>query len=242
MSSYCKCDDGRGLCKIKKALCNQSDLHERRLQTDGIHKMYGNGIIKNNELIQLAHEINNENLTGGELYDNVNTIAKYINLGLQTYKDLQKYDGEFHVPLFVNNRLELASYMGPGTNLIQRLKNNDKPKSYADLVSKLHDINYTLSQTVSNKDEQKQLVRDADILMLSQIQSGKNKKLDNRLNLYLASSGISTKVKLENKNIPIVSNKLHNIAGNLKTFSQSDINLLNTAREQTLNEINQQLQ
>lgn len=242
MSSYCKCPDGRGMCKIKKALCNQSDIHERKLQTDGIHKLYGSGIIKNNELLQLAHEINNEHLSGGGFYDNVNNISKYVNIGLQTYKDLQKYDGEYHIPLFVNNRLELASYMGPGTNLITRLKNNDKPKSYADLVSKLHDINYTLSQTVTNKDEQKKLVRDADNLMLSQIESGRNKKLDNRLNLFLASAGISSKVKLENKNIPIISSKLHNIAGDLKTFSQSDINLLNNAREQTLNEINQQIQ
>jgi hypothetical protein len=245
---YCKCPDGRGMCKIRERLKNQSNIHERMRKNDAMSKIYGSGFItKNNDykpndmLLNLAEQINNENLKGGGLYDNVSTISKYVNIALQTYKDSQKYEGEMHVPLYVNGTLTLGSYIGPGTNLIQRLKNDDKAKSYADLVSKLHDINYTISQTAQTKDEQKRMVREADNLMLNQIQSGKDRKLDNRLNLFLASAGISSKVKLEDKNIPFISNKLHNIAGDLEQFTQDHINLLNNAREETLNEINNQI-
>ena len=78
--------------------------------------------------------------------------------------------------------------------------------------------------------------------MINQLNRGKDLKLDNRLNIGLAKHGISTKIKLEDANIPYISNKLKSISDELTQYTPDQINLLNENHQQVLNKINQQLQ
>ena len=228
-------------CKLKARLKTQAIQHINAFKNDGMSKIYNGTIQDDNTLLSLAKEINNKNIKGGSLLDNLDKITQYVQLGTDIYKAAQKYENELHIPLYVNGTIRLANYMGPYTNLYTRLANNDRAISYADNVSKLHDINYELSKLAENKTEQHRLIREADELMIQQIQAGKQFNLDNRLNLLLASGGISTKLKVEDLNIPIISSKLQNIAGDLTIISHDNIQLLNNARNETLNEINQSI-
>ena len=108
----------------------------------------------------------------------------------------QKGRGENHAFLYTgtNNSnilgLERASFMGPGTNLTKRLKQNSKPKSYSDTVSQAHDIRYGLS---SNKND----IRDADNKFLQSLEKAKNDGLDYKFNIYQGDIGIKSKIFLE---------------------------------------------
>lgn len=66
--------------------------------------------------------------------------------------------GELHAILQTPEGLKKANYMGPGTQLIKRLKRGDKPLTPADKVSLGHDIQYTLAQTPED-------IREADTIM-----------------------------------------------------------------------------
>tara|TARA_R100000951_G_scaffold51727_2_gene43596 strand:+ start:378 stop:953 length:576 start_codon:yes stop_codon:yes gene_type:complete len=96
------------------------------------------------------------------------------------------YPGEKHVPLFVKGRLKQASYMGPGTNLIRRLQNEDKPLTYADRTAKLHDIMYSISDNAN-------MIRHADNIMLKNLDKIEKKNLDNKFNINLGRIGIKAK-------------------------------------------------
>lgn len=192
-----------------------------------------------NEIDKYFIEKNEEYLKGGSFN---NDLLSFVNKGYKYYKDSQLYPEERHVPLYINGKFELGSFIGPHTRLLDRLRNGGKhadAKSYADLVSKLHDINYYLSKSSDNKEIQNQIIRDADNLMLEQIQRGKDNNYDNKLNLYLASGGISTKIKLEDYNIPYISSKLRNLSGNLAQIPDEDIQLLENAKQDTINKINE---
>lgn len=228
-------------CKLKTRLNAHAMQHINAFKNDGMSKIYNGTIQTDNTLLSLAKELNDSTLKGGSLFDTIDKITQYVHLGTDIYKSLQKYENELHVPLYVNGTIRLANYMGPYTNLYTRLNNNDGAISYADNVSKLHDINYELSKLAATKQDQHRLIREADELMLNQINQGKQLNLDNKINLLLASTGISTKVKVEDMNIPIISTKLQNIAGNLTNMTQDNIQLLNNARRETLNEINQSI-
>ena len=64
----------------------------------------------------------------------------------------QKGRGENHAFLYTGKGLlglERASFMGPGTNLTKRLKQNSQPKSYSDTVSQAHDIRYGIAKDIN---------------------------------------------------------------------------------------------
>ena len=252
MKDYLNCPcslDGK--CTIKKRRLRQAQATDMRYKLDGRSLYHGKGFINekgeytpNEKLINLANEINSETVKGGSVFtmENAKKLKEYYDLGMNIYIDAQKYEGERHVPLWVNGGFKMSSYMGPQTNLFKRLEEGIEAVSFADLVSQLHDINYTLAQTSENKEQQLNRVRTADELMINQLNRGKDLKLDNRLNIGLAKHGISTKIKLEDANIPYISNKLKSISDELTQYTPDQINLLNENHQQVLNKINQQLQ
>ena len=99
---------------------------------------------------------------------------------------------ELHAPLWVNGRLRKASFMGPGTDLITRLRQGSQPISGADKVSKAHDLRYTLANGNAA------LERKADEIMIAKL---KDPKVDNRFNRMMGSVPIRAKVALENKGL-----------------------------------------
>lgn len=252
MKDYLNCPcslDGK--CTIKKRRLRQAQATDMRYKLDGRSLYHGKGFINekgeytpNEKLQNLANEINSETVKGGSVFtiDNAKKLKEYYDLGMNIYKDAQKYEGEQHIPLWVNGGFQMSSYMGPKTQIFKRLEEGIEAVSFADLVSQLHDINYTLAQTSENKEQQLNRIRTADQLMINQLNRGKDLKLDNRLNIGLAKHGISTKIKLEEMNIPYISNKLKSISDELTQYTPDQVNLLNENHQQVLNKINQQLQ
>ena len=141
------------------------------------------------------------------------------------------FPGEKHAILKLpNGRPGIANYMGPGTNVIERLKRGDKGRTPADTVAKRHDIDYTLASGKSTKEEQLKAVRQADNRMvnsLKDISSGKHGG-DSRLNIQTGLRLIQAK-KL-GEDLGVLSRS--KFAGPLETIPQADqVLLLNNQQE-----------
>ena len=239
-----------GKCTIKRLRKQQAQATDMRYRLDGRSKYHGGSFINekgeytpNEKLQNLANEINSETVKGGSIFsmENAQKLKEYYDLGMNIYRDAQKYEGERHIPLWTNDGFKMSSYMGAGTEIFKRLEEGIEAVSFSDLVSQLHDINYTLAQTSENKEQQLNRVRTADELMINQLNRAKDLKLDNSLNIGLAKHGISTKIKLENANIPYLSNKLKSISDELTQYTPDQVNLLNENHQQVLNKINEQI-
>ena len=141
------------------------------------------------------------------------------------------FPGEKHAILKLpNGRPGIANYMGPGTNVIERLKRGDKGRTPADTVAKRHDIDYTLASGKSTKEEQLKAIRNADNRMvnsLKQISSGKHGG-DSQLNIQTGLRLIQAKKIGEDLGVLSRSK----FAGDLQTIPQADqVLLLNNQQE-----------
>lgn len=88
------------------------------------------------------------------------------------------FSGEKHAILELKNgKNGVANWMGPGTNVIARLKRGDMGRTPADMVAKKHDISYTLASGEPTREKQLSKVREADnrmIRSLKGIQAGEH--------------------------------------------------------------------
>ena len=106
--------------------------------------------------------------------------------------------GENHAYLYTGSNasnilgLERGNFMGPGTNLTKRIKQNSQPITYTDKVSQAHDIRYGLSKNIKD-------IRTADNKFLQSLDKAKNEKLDYKFNIYQGDIGIKSKIFLEDK-------------------------------------------
>jgi hypothetical protein len=94
-------------------------------------------------------------------------------------------DGEKHVIIYdtKNKKYTAANYIGPGTNIITRLKNKDEPIVKSDKVAQAHDIRYSLSKNVEG-------IKDADDKMVNKLKSLRKNKEDINFNTIPAQLGI----------------------------------------------------
>jgi hypothetical protein len=166
----------------------------------------------------------------------ISKVIAFFRWANMLFDAQQKYEGERHVFLLVNGIPRLANFAGRGTHILQRVKDDDKPISVVDLISKIHDINYELSGLSKTKEEQMKIVRRADNEMLKMLKLSKEFKLDNRINIALAHFIIKQKTKLEDKNILFLSDKLKSIAGDLITLPKADIKLLEQSKKKAVDE------
>lgn len=129
-----------------------------------------------------------------------------------------------HSPLIINGKPRVASYVGPGTQIVKRLKRNDKPISETDAVAQLHDINYALAQNLDD-------VRNADIRMIEKLKQIEKNKGDSKVNILIGKKGIETKVYLENKGL-LDKNKFFD--NNYGSLSEEDKQLLENKRNELI--------
>ena len=74
------------------------------------------------------------------------------------------FAGEKHGILQLpNGKFGTANYMGPNTNLIERLRRGDPPRSLVDKASMAHDIRYALAKTPDD-------IRKADNIMMNAVE------------------------------------------------------------------------
>ena len=77
------------------------------------------------------------------------------------------FAGEKHMILKLKNgKNGIANYMGPGTNVVDRVKRQDPGRTPADQVAKRHDIDYALAQGQPTRAKQLSAVREADNRMI----------------------------------------------------------------------------
>jgi len=76
--------------------------------------------------------------------------AKIVSLLAGQGKEVvdNRLEGESHGLLRLpNGKFQFANYMGPGTQLIRRLKRGDPGLTPVDRLAKVHDIDYSLATT-----------------------------------------------------------------------------------------------
>jgi hypothetical protein len=90
------------------------------------------------------------------------------------------FAGEKHALLkLANGKMGIANYMGPGTQLVKRLKREDPPRTQTDKVSQAHDIRYGIAKNIDD-------IRKADKIMIRKVEEIARNKTDSRLNIAQA--------------------------------------------------------
>lgn len=150
----------------------------------------------------------------------LNMIPSSDNTGTRAYP------GERHAPLKLKNgRMGVANFVGPGTQVLKRIRRGDVGRTPVDDVAKMHDINYTLAQNSKNKTEQNQKIRKADIRMLNSLDKISRANLDAPMNIKVGKL-IAVKTKLEDVGI---MNK-GSFGGPLENLKEKDIDTLTDAK------------
>lgn len=134
---------------------------------------------------------------------------------------LQK--GERHGLIKVRGKIipERASYMGPGTKIIERLKAGCLGKSVTDSISKAHDIRYGLAENSTQ-------TRYADERMVAALKKARDNGTDNWFNIAQGLYGIGTKIRLEEAGL-MRKGSFNVPKENMKNYSNEDRALLRKA-------------
>ena len=109
------------------------------------------------------------------------------------------YMGEVRLPLkadyapepFTGKRM-LATYAGPGTHVLKRIKLGHKPISLLDRISQAHDVRYALADTVED-------VRQADKIFMQRLEKEKNNL--HSAEYKIAKAAFDTKMAVEDMDL-----------------------------------------
>ena len=135
----------------------------------------------------MQHNKGQRAISGGGLYD------RTINYLLPNAKNKLR-DGERHSLMWTENGFEPASFMGPGTDIIGKIKDGIKPLNESDKVSMAHDLRYSLSSNAEG-------VRKADLKMVKKLNELYKNKSDYKVNILMGKLPIQAKMKLEDLGI-----------------------------------------
>jgi hypothetical protein len=109
-------------------------------------------------------------------------------------RGLPGYRGEFHGVLKMPTGLpRVASFMGPGTALVERTRRGDDGLTPVDKTANVHDIEYTLAKNVGD-------IRKADVRMIKNVDRISKNKSDAKINIAQARL-INAKVGLEDRGL-----------------------------------------
>lgn len=149
----------------------------------------------------------------------VDTIVKGINYVSNLFPASDKEGtnieaGEKHgVLILPNGKIGRANYMGPGTNLVKRLKRGDKPRTAMDELSRAHDIRYDLAKSQAD-------IEEADKIFIAAAKKIRKEKKDNILNTYVGQLPIQAKYYAEKKGLIKPSFE------KIQTFDKADEDLM----------------
>jgi hypothetical protein len=133
------------------------------------------------------------------------------------------FAGELHAVLQLpNGKSGVANFLGPGTQVIKRLRRGDPPRTFVDNIAKMHDVEYALSQGARSVDEQVALLRKADTRMLKNLERAQREHLDTDRNILLAKRPLQLKVLAEESGVL----KKNQFGGPLRELTKSDEILL----------------
>lgn len=137
-----------------------------------------------------------------------------------------QYPGEKHAVIRLpNGRLGISNFLGPGTKIVLRTKRNDPGRSYTDNIARAHDLRYALSTFEKNKESQLKDIRQADVVMINELEKAKKENKDEPFNINLGLQVIKNKNRLEDVGI-LDRGKF---SGRLNEYPKSDKVLLSRA-------------
>jgi hypothetical protein len=103
-------------------------------------------------------------------------------------------DGEVHAPQYVNGKFTFGNYIGPNTEVEDRLKDKSKPVSETDRIARLHDVTYSLAETPED-------VRAADLRMVKNLNKARKSGSDNIFNTTIGAIPIKAKMWAEDRGL-----------------------------------------
>ena len=108
------------------------------------------------------------------------------------------FPGERHAILQLpNGKYGVANYMGPGTQVIKRLKRGDPPRTLSDKTAMRHDIDYALAAGLKNKEAQNKAIREADQRMVRNLDRIAKMNGDAKKNIFQGRRLIQGKMAAE---------------------------------------------
>ena len=108
------------------------------------------------------------------------------------------FPGEHHALLKLpNGKVGVGNWIGPGTQVVKRLERKDPPRTPADAVAEMHDINYSLAKGEPTKEKQLQKVREADERMVKSLEKIEKEGGDSIINITIGLRLIQAKIKAE---------------------------------------------
>jgi len=139
------------------------------------------------------------------------------------------FPGEKHAILQLpNGKYGVANYMGPGTQLIKRLRRGpDPPRTLSDKTAMRHDIDFALAATLPTEEEKIKAVRAADRRMVKNLDRIARDKSDAKKNIFLGRQLIKAKMAAEDLGLM----KKGSFAGKLKKISDEDKILLKSNQD-----------
>ena len=152
-------------------------MSTRTTNTLGVSEKTNTKVIKNRKREKKP-------MVGDGIYDY--TMNKILNTS-----NNRLFDGEQHgITYTEKDGYQPSRFTGPNTKLFERLKKGEKGLSYADEVSKTHDLRYSVAK---NRED----IRIADNKMIASLEKAKKDKLDFNFNINPALFGIKSKKILE---------------------------------------------
>jgi hypothetical protein len=138
--------------------------------------------------------MNNRNRTivGGGMYQD------FMNYTLPNSINKLK-SGERHPPMWSNNGFQIPSFLGPGTDLVEKIKSGIEPINDSDKTAMAHDIRYHIAK--DNTD-----IRKADERMITALNNIEKRKSDYKYNIYTGKLPIQAKMFLENMGLAKTEN------------------------------------
>ena len=128
--------------------------------------------------------------------------------------------GEKHALLKLpNGRYGRANFMGPGTQLVKRLKRGDMGRTPSDTVAMMHDINYNLATSVDD-------IRAADNRMVNSLKKIEAQGTDSKTNTQMGMRLIQGKMIGEEAGVL----SRNQFAGDLKGVSPANKPMVLEAR------------
>lgn len=108
------------------------------------------------------------------------------------------YPGERHAILELpNGKYGTANYMGPGTQVLKRLKRGDPPRGPSDRTAMRHDVDYMMAANAPDKATQDKMIRAADQRMIKNLNRIAKNKRDFKKNIFQGRRLIQGKMAAE---------------------------------------------
>ena len=206
---------------------------------------YSNNDMEGDGVMDIALGLYNKGKAAASyLYNNKDLIKKGAEMAADAYgselgttvKNLLPSSDENARPAFVgekhailqlpNGKYGMANYMGPGTQVIKRLKRGDPARTQSDKVAMRHDIDYAMAAGMKSKEAQTKAVREADQRMVASLDRISKNKGDAQKNIFQGRRLIQGKMAAEDIGL-LAKDKF---AGDLKPISDQDKILLMSKR------------